>query len=283
VLPFAAGFGPLFMDRTPDHSTPVPVNSVAYWDRRFDEDWDAFGGPQQTDYFARLLVDALPRDLRAWMSGNCTSVLDWGCATGEGAHVLHGVFPAAAVTGLDFSSHAVTQASRKFPAVRFISEPLDRLAEDFDVVATSNTLEHFADPWSVAAQLAHRARQLLIVLVPFREPEASRIKEHVVSFAPFQVPLALAKTQLLHYSVHTTDPHFWPGRQLVLVYAAESVWDAHRRRMHLDGSIRQHLTADDCPELLEKPTLMAIVPGGSPTLGGYAVERDLLGLQRPNR
>jgi SAM-dependent methyltransferase len=267
------------MDRALDHSTHVAVNSVAYWDRRFDEDWDAFGGPQQTDYFAHLLVDALPLDLRAWMSLNCTSVLDWGCATGEAANILQGVFPAAAVTGLDFSSNAVTRAARKFPAVRFISEPLDRLAEDFDVVATSNTLEHFADPWSVAAQLADRARQLLIVLVPFREPEESRIKEHVVSFAPFLVPLALAKTRLFHYSVHTTDPHFWPGRQLLLVYAADSVWDAHRRRMHLDGSIRQHLTVDDCPELLEKSAGMAIVPDGTPTVGGYVLEHDLLGLQ----
>jgi ubiquinone/menaquinone biosynthesis C-methylase UbiE len=268
------------VNRAQDRSTPFAVNSAAYWDRRFDEDWDAFGGPQQTEYFARLLVKALPPDLRAWMSGNCASILDWGCATGEAANVLHAVFPTAAVTGLDFSSSAVKQAAQKFPAVRFISESLDALGEDFDIVTTSNTLEHFADPWSVAAQLAQRARHLVLVLVPFREPEEARIAEHVVSFAPFDLPLALAKTQLLHYSVHTTDPHFWPGRQLLLVYASEQVWNANRRRRHLDASIRQHLTPDDCPEILQKRDELPTIDAGNPTIGGYVLERDLLGWQR---
>ena len=264
-------------------ATPT-VNSREYWEHRFATDWDALGGPAQTHYFGRLFGEILPLPIRAWISEHARSVLDWGCGTGEAAAFLQSLFPYASVTGLDFSPTAISRAAAKYPEVRFTSASLDELDEYFDLIFVSNTLEHFDEPWRVADGLATRTRRLLIALVPFRE--VSRIAEHVVTITPANVPLAVGGLELVHYSVHTANPRFWPGRQLLLVYASADVWDAEARVRARDQSVTQHLTVEDLRELLEAPALEAPTPAGRSTVDGFLISppgSEEAGGRRPPR
>jgi hypothetical protein len=40
--------------------TTNPVNSSAYWDARFDQDWESAGGREETRFFCDLALRYLP-------------------------------------------------------------------------------------------------------------------------------------------------------------------------------------------------------------------------------
>ena len=60
------------------------VNSNAYWDGRFQNDWEANEGPAQSRFFCALVLDALPAWVIRFIRDEQLSVLDWGCAQGDG-------------------------------------------------------------------------------------------------------------------------------------------------------------------------------------------------------
>jgi SAM-dependent methyltransferase len=153
-------------------------------------------------------------------------VCDWGCATGDGTDVLAQAYTVP-VTGIDFSRTAIEVASQSYPGLSFKCVDLltETIEERFDVLFCSNTLEHFPDPWDVLAKVAGVAEQALIVLIPFREFE--RHSEHEVTFDSGTVPIVAAGVfQLVYARVVDTaklTPTYWPGEQLLLVYAKPSL------------------------------------------------------------
>jgi hypothetical protein len=205
---------------------PAPVNSESYWSGRFAGDWRANDGPAQSRFFYRLAVDHLPAWLVRMLRAERPSVCDWGCATGDGTDVLAQAY-SLPVTGIDFSRTAIEVASQSYPGLSFKCVDLltETIEERFDVLFCSNTLEHFPDPWSVLAKVAGVAEQALIVLIPFREFE--RHSEHEVTFDSGTVPIVAAGDfQLVYARVVNTaklTPTYWPGEQLLLVYAKPSL------------------------------------------------------------
>jgi GT2 family glycosyltransferase/glycosyltransferase involved in cell wall biosynthesis/uncharacterized coiled-coil protein SlyX len=205
------------------------INTGAYWDGRFATDWESFEGPRQSRFFARLAVEHLPRWLLEQVKRDALSVADWGCAQGDGTDVLAGYVDARQITGVDFSAVAVEQARQRYPALRFTSEDwLGQPAaapEAFDVVFSSNTLEHFHRPYETLAVLAGRARKAVVLALPFRETE--RIDEHFFSFLPENVPLVLANGFRLVWSqvvdCRALENAMWGGEQIFLVYA-DAAW-----------------------------------------------------------
>jgi hypothetical protein len=101
----------------------------------------------------------------------------------------------------------------------------DWLAQDvgdvYDLVFSSNTLEHFEQPWRVFARLAQHARCHVVLLLPFREPVESRYFEHCVSFEPANVPFSPAPGWCLVDAVISDlgPSPFWSGEQVLLVYS----------------------------------------------------------------
>lgn len=206
-------------------SDATQINSSAYWQGRFSADWEACAGPAQSRFFARLAMDNLPRWLLEQLSREGLTLCDWGCAQGDGTDVLAGYMDPRRLAGVDFSSVAVEQAARRYPAIRFLYE--DWLSaqgdpqERFDLVFSSNTLEHFHEPNKVLSVLCRHARKGLILVLPYRELE--RIGEHFFTFLPNNIPLLLENGFRLLWSrivdCRSYPVAFWSGDQVVLVYA----------------------------------------------------------------
>ncbi|WP_343655941.1 glycosyltransferase [Cupriavidus sp.] len=200
------------------------INSKSYWDNRFESDWAEASGREQTTFFCELAVRHMPMWLKRAIREENLTVCDWGCAEGDGTRILAEALAPAQVVGVDFSNAAIRKASEHYPGVEFRAADYldDHAAPDdkFDVVFTSNTLEHFDDPFGVLQKLTPRIGQWLVMLVPYREYE--RISEHEFTFEFSNTPLqlldgmVLAHAELMDVSEH--QPCYWPGEQMLLVY-----------------------------------------------------------------
>ena len=204
-------------------SHQTDVNSVEYWSRRFQGDWQEKGGRDQSRAFARLAVLFMPSWLKSAIRQQCLSICDWGCALGDGTALLAGTF-ASRVTGIDFAQNAIDNAKKTYKRVEFLACDLatEELADSWDLVFSSNTLEHFPDPWSVASRLAKHARSGLVFLLPYRE--MSRISEHEYTFLPENIPQALGEFCLVHaviFDAQLEPTASWVGQQILLVYAVD--------------------------------------------------------------
>ena len=145
------------------------MNSRAFWEQYFEDDWGVNDGPLQSRHFMLQLLAHLPLPELQWLIEPDRSILDWGCATGEGTAVLARLLPNSQVTGLDFAKHAIDEASQRHPEAKFVWTSEGEIPDDFDVVVTSNCLEHFEDPLAVATDHVRHCRSLYIILVPYKE------------------------------------------------------------------------------------------------------------------
>src|SRR6266487_3598230 len=148
---------------------PYPVNSREWWEEYFVEDWDAHGGGDQTYHFMERLLLELPAPERAFLRSTPVSILDWGCAFGEGVELLARSFPQSQITGLDFASRAVEQARLRHPNQQFVQTEHGEIPGEFDVILTSNCLEHFENPLETLRTHLTSCKTLYILLVPYNE------------------------------------------------------------------------------------------------------------------
>ncbi|MGA9117672.1 MAG: class I SAM-dependent methyltransferase [Bacteroidota bacterium] len=102
-------------------------------------------------------------------------VLDVGCGTGYGSHHLL-QSGAARVTGIDYSPQAVAYARRTFPDSRLFFEQMDAghlvfADASFDVVCSSENIEHLPDPEANAAEMRRVLRRggILLLGTPNKE------------------------------------------------------------------------------------------------------------------
>lgn len=144
------------------------INSKVYWDHRFATDWEENSGAAQSRFFAKLAVDAMPEWFRQAVRREALKVCDWGCAHGDGTDYLMRTL-GWDITGVDFSDVAIDEARQLYPAIEFRCD--DWLTKEpdgmFDVVFSSNTLEHFADPWGAFEKIARFAAKFIVLLLPY--------------------------------------------------------------------------------------------------------------------
>jgi len=198
------------------------INSQPYWDMRFSSDWDSLNGPAQSRGFAWLALQEIPEWLLRTIRQDALTVVDWGCAQGEGTNVWASYVPAANLFGVDFSPAAIEKAKEKYPNISFECSDWLRAeasSQPFDIVFSSNTLEHFSDPYAVLQHLAKRARKAIVLLLPYKE--LNRIDEHEYTFLPQNIPAKLDNGFSLVWT-RVSGPHdFWNGEQVLLVYAKD--------------------------------------------------------------
>ena len=199
------------------------INSVRYWDQRFQSgDWEEELGRNQSRFFGQLALENLPQWLKDQIISNELTVCDWGCALGDGADALASVFGKKQVSGVDFSKEAVAKAEAYYPDLNFYAS--DWIKENtklaFDIIFSSNTLEHFSNPVDVLDILFRHAKKALILLVPFKELE--RISEHFSSFLPESIYISPVPQSYLLFAkiIDATryEPSYWNGEQILLVY-----------------------------------------------------------------
>ncbi len=230
------------------------VNSESYWDSRFSDNWQGFDGPRQSRFFARLAVENFPSWLIEQIRQQSLTLADWGCAQGDGTDIWASYLNSEQLTGVDFSVVAIEQATERYPAIRFICEDwLDmgrEACDSYDVVFSSNTLEHFHKPYEVLETLGKRAKKALALALPYREME--RIDEHFYSFLPDNIPLELHNGFRLVWS-RVIDCRYlpntvWGGDQIFLVYV-EAAWVASLKLTLHDCEIGQVDTASEISSL----------------------------------
>ncbi|MBU9548144.1 glycosyltransferase [Burkholderia multivorans] len=202
----------------------IEINSKEYWDMRFRTDWESNSGREQSRYFARLAVDHFPDWLIQIARAKQLTWCDWGCAEGDGTDVLAELLGGDRLCGIDFSAPAIEQAQRAYPHITFHVE--DWLAQNeprclYDIVFSSNTLEHFHDPGATLRRVLLRARECVVLLLPYREFD--RHPEHHHTFLSSNIKFAPTSEFVLAHSavINTANdtPSYWGGLQILLVYA----------------------------------------------------------------
>jgi SAM-dependent methyltransferase len=200
------------------------VNSVEYWNSRFDNDWEVAGGRAQSRFFAALALRMMPAWLKIAIRQRALSVCDWGCGLGDGTDVLASAL-ATDVTGVDFSDAAIANAVSRYPLAEFISSDIlsAPLFRRWDIVFSSNTLEHFRSPWEVLQKVSELARLGIVILIPYREIDLD--KEHNFTFLDDNIPLSVDCFRLTYCKIVDAvleSDSCWRGEQILLVYLSET-------------------------------------------------------------
>jgi glycosyltransferase involved in cell wall biosynthesis/SAM-dependent methyltransferase len=192
------------------------VNSRAYWDARFGSDWDSAGGPEQSRQFMAMLLAYLPLDLDHEIRSQALSLLDCGCAQGDGTAVLARAYPGSAVAGFDLSPAAIQEAARRYPGIDFFVQEFGRLDRRADVLVSSNCLEHLREPVPALRRLLDHAERCVVLLLPFLESYPPHF-EHLWVVHGSTFPEELAGWRLSHRVVVPPSP-VWSQCQVLLVY-----------------------------------------------------------------
>jgi 2-polyprenyl-3-methyl-5-hydroxy-6-metoxy-1,4-benzoquinol methylase len=215
----------------------APVNSHQWWDDYFDDKWQSHGGRRQTACFMRQLIENLPDAEREYLATNNASILDWGCAMGEGVDALAKEFPRCRATGLDFAARAIDEARRSFPKHDFRHAEDGEINDDFDAIFVSHCLEHFDDPLAVVRQHLRRCRKFYVLLSPYREEPLD--STHRVQLREESFPRWLQGFSRVAVKIIDGDPTSWAGKMILVVYASESYLAERSRRESLAGERRK--------------------------------------------
>lgn len=218
-----------------DHS----VNSLDWWEAYFAGPWEANDGPAQTRHFMERLIASLPAVDRHYLEISALSVLDWGCAFGDGVEALASAFPRCRVVGLDFAERAIQEARKRFPGREFIHSSDDRVRDAFDVVVVSNCLEHFTNPFEIAAGHLLFCKALYAILVPYAEPWPL-CESHAYQFVDDSFPETLGNFTCIHSAVVTVDQRYWTGDQILVLYGAPLYVDARAAHVARYGARAPH-------------------------------------------
>lgn len=152
----------------------LDADAKHYWDQRFARgSWEEAGGREQTSLFAKYFH----QHMRVPMSR--FSMLDIGCALGDGMPVWKKRYPQADLYGCDISEAAVLQCNERYGNIAsFFTSSTEELSGVWDVIYCSNVLEHFEDPAGMAALLLPHCR-VLYAMTPYKQQDiASTDAEH---------------------------------------------------------------------------------------------------------
>ena len=139
-------------------------NSKNHWNFRFLTDWVFVGGSNQTLYFAcGLFANIDKKELE-----NVKTIIDFGCGTGDSSIVFNIFLPKANVFLHDFSEVAVKKGLKKYE--RFLNVGIANLEiQKFDLVYTSNVIEHVLDPKLFVEELINLTNKYIIIQCPYKE------------------------------------------------------------------------------------------------------------------
>ncbi|MFT3677935.1 MAG: glycosyltransferase [Chitinophagaceae bacterium] len=237
------------------------VNSKEYWDGRFESDWKDRGGKEQSAFFSRVAVDNLPVWLKSEIKEKKYSVCDWGCAFGDGTSILKEYLDINSITGVDFSPIAIEYAQKTFPGIDFLAADFTKELPDtrFDILFTSNTLEHFESPWETLNAISGLACCHIVVLIPFKEYE--RFEEHFYTFDFHNIPFALPNGFVLAHSaiINTSllEARYWNGKQGLFVFSSPDTLATTHRSLQ-DVSVDSTMSSISLNDQLRKELSMSL-------------------------
>lgn len=162
--------------------------------------------------------------------------LDWGCARGELVLMWRRLYPLAQVDGLDFSLPAIQVAQERALTAgldngRFIWHGTGAIEEHYDVIVTSNVMEHLVDPLRKMAEQMWMCDHYYVILTPFMEDLGGADREamtpaerdaaghtHVQKFDSDSFPPRIGTFGRVLCDTEVVPGPIWPGRQMLVVY-----------------------------------------------------------------
>ncbi len=147
-------------------------NTKEYWNKKLAK-YDSFW--RDTPY--NLILDLLPKD-------EAFSLLDIGCALGNGCQLLKRKFPNANITGADFSDVAIAKAKKHSKDIDYIVHDIlrDPIPDKYDYIIIIQTLEHFDDPYVIVDKCLKHAKRSLIITTPCKQNLTINLGEHRFHF-----------------------------------------------------------------------------------------------------
>ena len=155
------------------------------WNAVFKEGgrWEKAYGRRQTRLFAEAFCKHTQIDLESGQT-----ILDSSCALGDAIPALASQFPNAKLHGCDLSSVAIARCKKEQgDQASFFVGAMEEITGTYDMIYSSNTLEHLVDYQEKVRELLKHCRYLCI-LVPYDEQRFGRDLEydleadHVVTF-----------------------------------------------------------------------------------------------------
>ncbi len=199
--------------------THPPTNSEGFWDYLFTETWEARQGREQTRFFAKVAVDHFPDWFQEEITTNAYSICDVGCALGDAVDVLVNTFPQSTIHGIDFSKEAITKAKKFYPDYSFEVADMHDLTTQYDVIFSSNTLEHFHDPFPIMQKCMEQAKKYLVLLLPFQDDTGTY--EHFFRFDYEHFPETMDDGRLTFLNEidcsQIAGTH-WNAKQILAIY-----------------------------------------------------------------
>lgn len=215
-------------------------NDQRSWDQRFTKgEWDSVDGEGLTRRFAECILEHAPAEVIDMLS--VARTLDWGCARGELVLMWRERFPSAEIDGLDFSLPAIKVAQARAKEAnltngRFIWHGQGSIEGRYDVVVTSNVMEHLVDPVAVLTSHLPLVAAYYVILTPYREDLGGDDREamtpaerdaaghtHVQKFNEDSFPSQIGRFHLTSLDTEVVPGPIWPGRQMLVVYERRSV------------------------------------------------------------
>lgn len=135
------------------------VNTPKYWDRMFSKKDDFL-----RDFPYRPLIDILPKD-------KPFTLLDIGCAMGDGLKLLKSYFPKALFSGADLSPIGIEKAKAKTKDIDYFVLDIRSQAplKKYDFIILIHVLEHIDDPFAVVDKCLKFINDSLIICTPYIE------------------------------------------------------------------------------------------------------------------
>lgn len=201
-----------------EQTNSTVINSQSWWEDYFKKQWDDNEGRKQTRGFMEALVENLPDPEKDYLATHNAEILDWGCAFGDGVDVLSKRFPRCRVIGSDFATKAIGEAKSAYPQYEFLHTETGKIERDFDIVLTSNCLEHFESPLEIMQEHLKSCRQMYVIFVPYKE--APFCECHTTQFREECFPEWLSGFSRICCKVVDIHKPFWPGKQILVIYGS---------------------------------------------------------------
>lgn len=203
----------------------MEINEKEYWENRFEEDWENMQGDKQSIFFSNVMIQLLPEWIKKEAIENQYDICDVGCALGDGTKVLSDYFNIS-LTGFDFSENAIEKATISYPSLIFKNFDVrnkDVNTKKFDIVLSSNVLEHFKNPWEVFKNLVFMSKKYIILLVPFEEE--MQVNEHEYKFNPNNIRISIDGFNLIYaksVDCRKMENTYYADMQILLIYSNDS-------------------------------------------------------------
>jgi len=173
----------------------------------------------QTLGFMRWILILSPEYVKEEMKKS--TILDWGCGTGIGLNLLHDLCEHDNIYGLDISENAIKYGRSQYPHLNLTTDKLDKT---YDIIITSNCLEHFKNYEEVMKNHVSHCNKYYIVMVPFRGLTKPNIGDHISNLTEDNIPKQLLNFQLQSAEViKIMDKNVWGGLQVLLIYSPYKV------------------------------------------------------------